>query len=248
MSKISIIIPIYNEAKQLKSFCDRLFSMDFPFDHEFIMVDDGSTDGSWDILKEFESRSELRVFRQPKNMGKGAALQKGFELATGDIIGIQDADFEYHPKDLIRLCQIIERDEADVVYGSRFKQLSPMVHRTWHYMGNRFLTFLSNVFSGMYLTDMETCYKVFKSDLIKGLSLECMRFGFEPEITAKLSRLNIRIQEHSVSYHPRNWASGKKIGWKDGVAAIWFILKFNLLDRVNTGSDFAKRVPEKYHR
>ena len=226
---VSIIIPVYNEEAHLEEFCERLFTYDFDFPVEFIFVEDGSSDKSYVILEKFKDKAGVVIHRQGYNQGKGAALSKGIELAKGGIIAIQDADFEYDPMDLKRLIEKVQRDEADVVYGSRFKQHSPQVHRTFHYLGNRFLTLLSNFMSGIYLSDMETCYKVFRSEIIKGLHLECKRFGFEPEVTAKIATLKIRIHEYSISYHPRTYSTGKKIGWQDGVAAIWYIIKFNLL-------------------
>lgn len=229
MQLVSLIIPVYNEEAHLEEFCTKLFSYKFDFPLEYVFVDDGSTDKSYAILELFRDTPGVVLHRQSHNQGKGAALSKGIELAKGGIIAIQDADFEYDPNDLGKLIDKVQNDEADVVYGSRFKKHSPQVHRTFHYLGNRFLTLLSNLLSGIYLSDMETCYKVFRSEIIKGLHLECRRFGFEPEVTAKLATLKIRIHEYSISYHPRTYMAGKKIGWRDGVAAIWFIVKFNLL-------------------
>lgn len=225
----SIIVPVYNEGDHLEGFCKQLFGQEYPFDVEFVFVDDGSKDNSVEILNKVCDRSCCTVFCQPYNQGKGAALQKGIELARGKVIGIQDADFEYDTKDLIRLITKVLAGEADIIYGSRFKRNTHQVHRTYHYLGNRVLTFLSNLTSGLYLSDMETCYKVFRSDLIKGIRLECKRFGFEPEVTAKIAQLKVKIREYPISYYPRNYQAGKKIGWKDGVAALWFILKFNLV-------------------
>ena len=226
---VSLIIPIYNEEVHLEEFCGKLLSCQFNFPVEYIFIDDGSSDKSYSILELFKDKQGVVIHRQAYNQGKGAALSKGIELAKGGIVAIQDADFEYDPNDLGHLIDKVQNDEADVVYGSRFKQQSPQVHRTFHYLGNRFLTFLSNLMSGIYLSDMETCYKVFRSEIIKGIHLECRRFGFEPEVTAKLATLKIRIHEYSVSYNPRTYLAGKKIGWRDGVAAIWYIVKFNLL-------------------
>ena len=248
MTRVSIIVPVYNEGHHLREFCETLFSAEFSFTPEFIFIDDGSTDDSWPILCSFTSRPGVVLIRQEKNRGKGAALIAGIRRAGGSIIAIQDADFEYSPRQLNALVESVRKDKADVVYGSRFKQNSPVVHRTWHYMSNRFLTLLSNVFSGIYLTDMETCYKVFRADLIKNIRLECQRFGFEPEITAKLAALSITIHEHSILYTPRTRAGGKKIGWKDGVAAVWFIVKFNLL-RLTDPEQFVDRsMPEDYRK
>ncbi|MDD9951407.1 MAG: glycosyltransferase family 2 protein [Zetaproteobacteria bacterium] len=225
----SIIIPVYNEAEHLKEFCHQLFSIPVPFSVEYIFVDDGSKDQSVDILHEVCDLAVCRIHAQNVNQGKGAALHKGIELAQGQVIGIQDADFEYDPKDLINLLQKALNKEADVIYGSRFKRNTTQVHRTYHYLGNRVLTFFSNLTSGLYLSDMETCYKVFRADLLKAMVLECKRFGFEPEVTAKVAQLQLRIREYPISYYPRNYQDGKKIGWRDGVAALWFIFKFNIL-------------------
>lgn len=243
----SIIIPVYNEGGHLREFCDRLFAIEFPFPVEFVFIDDGSKDASWTILEDYASQDRVTTYQMEKNSGKGAALSKGISLAKGEIIAIQDADFEYDPNDLLMLVNKVQRNDADVVYGSRFKQHSPQVHRTYHYLGNRMLTILSNLLCGIYLTDMETCYKVFKSDIIKSIHLECKRFGFEPEVTAKLATLNIRIHEYAISYHPRNYNAGKKIGWKDGFAAIWFIIKFNLLPSfLKLKIVDTERLPKKY--
>lgn len=244
-SKLSLIIPVYNEEALLEKFFAELFSVEFPIDVEFIIVDDRSTDGSWQVIQKQSDKVNVTCYRQPVNRGKGSALHKGFELATGDIIAIQDADFEYDPLDLIKLIQPIVGRRADVVYGSRFRANSKQVHRTYHYLVNRGLTFFSNICSGLYLSDMETCYKVFKAEVIKSLSLESERFGFEPEVTAKIAKLNLRVEEHPISYRPRSYAQGKKIGWQDGVAALWFIMKYNFkkLDACSLS-----KLPDKYRR
>jgi glycosyltransferase involved in cell wall biosynthesis len=245
---ISIVIPVYNEEAHLHKFCETLFSQDYTFPVEFVFIDDGSKDNSFKILNGFKDKEGVVLSQNEVNSGKGFSLAKGINMAKGDVIAIQDADFEYDPSELIGLIEKVLRDEADVIYGSRFKQHSPQVHRTYHYLGNRILTLLSNLFSGLYLTDMETCYKVFKSDLIKGIHLECKRFGFEPEVTAKISKLKVIVHEHAISYHPRNYGDGKKIGWKDGVAAIWFIIKFNLLMGLLKKPIMKKDImPEKYY-
>jgi glycosyltransferase involved in cell wall biosynthesis len=227
--KLSLIIPVYNEAGHLHEFFALLFKQEFPCAVEYVVVDDCSQDGSWDIIEQSTNgRSDVTIFRKPQNGGKGSALRKGIELASGDIICIQDADFEYDPSDVKTLVQPILDGRADVVYGSRFHSSSPQVHRTFHYLVNRILTLLSNLFSGLYLTDMETCYKVFRAEIIKGIRLESDRFGFEPEVTAKIAKLNLRVWEFPISYFPRNYLQGKKIGWKDGVEALYLILKYNL--------------------
>jgi len=227
--KISLLIPVYNEAPHLPEFLKLIDEIDLGFAKELVFVDDASRDRSGDILKEYAFKSETRLHRQSVNMGKGAALRKAIDLATGDIIVVQDADFEYQPKDLLVLLPPVVNGHADVVYGSRFKKNGVQVHRTYHYFVNRLLTLLSNLMSGLYVTDMETCYKVFRSDILKNIRLESARFGFEPEITAKVARLRIRVQEHPIAYFPRNYMEGKKITWKDGIAAFWHIFKFNVI-------------------
>lgn len=241
--KLSLVIPVYNEAQHLKAVLDRLQSVQWPCSVEYVLVDDCSKDGSWEIIEEYKKTHPMIALRQPKNAGKGAALRRGFELATGDIIAVQDADFEYAPEDLADLVKAVLNDRADIVYGSRYRKNSPNVHRTFHYIVNRLLTLASNLLSGLYLSDMETCYKVFRAEILKPIKLECDRFGFEPEITAKIAKLKVRVHEYPIQYFPRNYLEGKKINWRDGVAAMWFIFKFNL--RGQQDSSIAK-VPEKY--
>ncbi|MDA9951774.1 glycosyltransferase family 2 protein [Oligoflexaceae bacterium] len=226
--KLSLLIPVYNEATHLEKFFTMLSAVKMPCEVEYVFVDDCSSDESWEIIGKITAgREDCLTFRQSVNKGKGAALHKGIQCASGNIIAVQDADFEYDPRDLTKLVQPVMEDKADVVYGSRFHKSGSQVHRTIHYLINRFLTLVSNILSGLYLTDMETCYKVFKAEIIKGLVLESERFGFEPEVTAKLAKLKLRVHEFPIHYHPRNYLEGKKITWKDGVAALWFILKFN---------------------
>lgn len=243
MKKVSLVIPVYNEAGHLQAVLDKLYELKLPCQPEFVIVDDCSKDGSWEIIEKNKSRPDVIAFRQPQNAGKGAALHRGFELATGDIILVQDADFEYDPDDLPKLIQPLIDDKADVVFGSRFRKESAQVHRTFHYLINRFLTILSNLMSGLYLSDMETCYKIFRADIIKNLSLEAKRFGFEPEVTAKIAKLKLRMREFPISYYPRTYQEGKKINWKDGVASLWFILKFNLRGLT---PDELRKLPPKY--
>ena len=227
--KISLIIPVYNEADHLESFLQKIDALPLPVSKELVLVDDCSKDKSGEILAGFKFKSAAVIVRQERNRGKGAALRAGIERATGDIIGIQDADFEYRLEDIPQLVQPLLDDRADIVYGSRFKKSNPQVHRTFHYLVNRLLTMISNLFSGLYLTDMETCYKFFRADVIKNIRLESNRFGFEPEVTAKIARLKVRVEELPISYFPRNYLEGKKITWRDGVAALRHILFFNLM-------------------
>jgi len=227
--KVSLVIAVYNEANHLEKFLKEIDSFILPFDKELIIVDDCSTDGSREILHKFSYTSEVQILLQKTNQGKGVAVRRGILAATGDVIGIQDADFEYNMSDIPKLITPFIDDTADVVYGSRFKKSGAQVHRTFHYLINRILTVLSNTFSGLYLTDMETCYKFFKREIIQNIELESKRFGFEPEVTAKIARLKCRIMEFPISYFPRNYIEGKKISWKDGLAAVWHIINFNLL-------------------
>ena len=223
---ISLIIPVYNEADHLEEFLRQVDALDLGSTKELIIIDDFSLDNSLKILKEFPFVSNVQLIEQKKNQGKGAALRTGIEHAKGTIIGIQDADFEYDMQDLHAILAPLLSGQADVVFGSRYKN-SALVHRTFHYLINRFLTICSNLASGLYLSDMETCYKFFKADIIKAMILETNRFGFEPEVTAKLARLKIRLSEVSINYFPRNYIEGKKITWNDGIAALGHIMHFN---------------------
>ncbi len=224
---LSVIVPCFNEIKTLEEVIKKIKNS--PIDSmEIIVVDDFSTDGSRDILKKISDEDVITVFHE-KNKGKGAALSSGINIARGEIIIIQDADLEYDPNEFPQVIGPIIDGKADVVYGSRFQGGQP--HRVvyyWHRLGNGFLTFLSNIFTDLNLTDMETCYKAFRSSLIKNIKIEEKRFGFEPEITAKVSKLDCRIYEVGISYYGRTYKEGKKIGWKDGVRAIYCILKYNL--------------------
>lgn len=229
-TKVSIVIPVYNECNTLLEIIQRVCEVPVPFNKEIIIVDDCSTDGTRDLLKKI-SEENIRLIFHDKNLGKGAALQTGFSMINGEIIIIQDADLEYDPRDYPQLLQPIFDDKADVVYGSRFVGGAP--HRVlyfWHMMGNKFLTFLSNMFTNLNLTDMESCYKVFRKDVLDGLRLEEKRFGFEPEFTAKVAKLDVRIYKVGISYSGRTYKEGKKIGWKDGFSAIKCILKYNLFN------------------
>ncbi len=228
MATLSVVVPCFNEKATIGAILDAVRAAPGP-DKEIVVVDDGSTDGTRELLEgELHSKVDTLVVHA-RNRGKGAALRSGFEAATGDIILVQDADLEYDPQDYPRLTDPILADKADVVYGSRF--LGGSAHRVvyyWHYVGNTFLTVLSNMFTNINLTDMETGYKAFRRNVLEAITLEEDRFGFEPEITAKISKLNVRIYEVGISYHGRTYSEGKKIGWKDGVWALWCIFKHNL--------------------
>ena len=227
--KLSIVIPAYNESKTLIEIIKRVRNT--PFDKEIIIVDDCSTDGTRELLKEIESEPDIQVFYHEKNTGKGAALRTGFKKAAGDIVIVQDADLEYDPVDYVRLVDPITRDMADVVYGSRFLGGPHRVLYFWHSVANTFLTFFSNMMTNLNLTDMETCYKVFRRDVIQRISLTSNRFGVEPEITQKIARLNVRVYEIPISYHGRTYGEGKKIGWKDAASAIFHIIKYKFFPR-----------------
>ena len=223
---LSIIIPVYNEKETINDIIDAVVAT--PYRKEIIIVDDCSTDGTRNILTKIK-KDGLKVYIHDKNQGKGAALQTGFSHATGDIILIQDADLEYDPQEYSTLINPILEGKADVVYGSRFAGHG--AHRVlyfWHYMGNRFLTFLSNLFTNLNLTDIETCYKAFTREAIAGVKIKEKRFGFEPEITAKMARKKLRIYEVPISYYGRTYEEGKKVTWKDGLRAMWCIIKYNL--------------------
>lgn len=226
--KLSIVIPVYNEKASLRDVVHRVEAVDY--DKEIILVDDYSTDGSREILEEYKDREGYHVLFHKRNRGKGAALRSGFACATGDVIIIQDADLEYDPKDYPILLTPIMDGRADVVYGSRFLGGPHRVLLYWHSVGNKFLTTLSNMFTNLNLTDMETGYKVFSKKVIDSITLKCDRFGFEPEITSKIARKNFRVYEVPISYSGRDYSEGKKITWKDGVAALWFIIRFRLSD------------------
>ena len=226
--KLSIVIPVYNESETI---CEVIRRVDeVSGDKELIIVDDGSTDGTRDLLEKYREREDIKVIFQPKNKGKGAALRAGFEKAKGEIIIIQDADLEYNPKDYSVLLEPILDKRADVVYGSRFLGGPHRVLFFWHYLGNRFLTTLSNMFTNVNLSDMETGYKVFRRKVLESITLKSNRFGFEPEFTSKVARKKFIIYEVPISYAGRDYSAGKKINWKDGVAALWFIFRFRFFD------------------
>ena len=225
--KLSVIIPCFNEEKTIRDLIQAVKNSGIP-NQEIIIVDDCSTDGTKNILKNLKNE-EIKLFFHTSNKGKGAALRTGFKQATGDICIVQDADLEYDPKEYSLMIGPIIANKADVVFGSRFQNGRP--HRVvyfWHRIGNGFLTLVSNIFTDLNLSDMETCYKAFRTEIIQSIKIEENRFGFEPEITAKISNMNLRIYEIGISYYGRTYAEGKKIGWKDGVRAIYCILKYNL--------------------
>ena len=226
--KLSIIIPVYNEQDTLRTLLARVEAVDY--EKEIVLVDDCSTDGTREIVQDYQGREGYTVLMHAKNLGKGAALRSGFAEAKGDIIIIQDADLEYNPREYGNLLEPILDGRADVVYGSRFLGGPHRVLFFWHYIGNMALTTLSNMTTNLNLTDMETCYKAFTRKVLDSLTLKCNRFGFEPEFTSKVARNNFRIYEVPISYSGRDYTEGKKIGWKDGMAAIWFIIRFRLFD------------------
>jgi len=225
--KLSVLIPVYNEAATIEQVVERVRAVRLPL--EVIAVDDASHDGSGDVLERLRQAGRLDVLeRQPVNRGKGAAIRAGISRATGDVVVIQDADLEYDPVDLPALMQPILDGKADAVYGSRFQGGPHRVLYFWHSVGNRLLTLLSNMFTNLNLTDMETCYKLVRADLLKRLPLTANRFGFEVEITARLAQAGARIWELPISYSGRTYAEGKKITWRDGLAALFHILRYNL--------------------
>jgi glycosyltransferase involved in cell wall biosynthesis len=243
--KLSIVIPVYNENPTLRELVGKVVAVDL--DKEIILVDDGSTDGGREALADLREKglaswlpspagmrglNEVQVILQPKNMGKGAALRTGFAAATGDIVVIQDADLEYDPQDLIRVIQPIRDGIADVTFGSRFIGSPRRALYFWHTMMNRALTLASNMLNDLNITDMETCYKAFRADVIKSIVIEENRFGIEPELTAKVAKQRLRIYEVPVSYRGRTYAEGKKIGWKDGARALYCIAKYGVRRRV----------------
>ena len=227
---LSVVIPVYNESDTIASIVEQVLQR--PETGEIVIIDDASTDNSWEVLQQFSGNDRIKLLQQEKNCGKGAALIKGFAEATMPFVIVQDADFEYTPEDYPLVLQPLVNGKADVVYGARFMNTPGQVRYFKHEMGNKFLTFLSNVFSDIHLSDMETCYKCFKREVIRNLILTSFRFGIEVEITAKVARSRkLRIWEVPISYQPRRYNEGKKITWKDGFAALWHIIRFNCFVR-----------------
>jgi glycosyltransferase involved in cell wall biosynthesis len=225
--QLSVVIPAFNEESTLAEVVRRVESIDV--DKEIIVVDDCSIDGTSHVAKRLENEGRIRYFKHDRNQGKGAALRTGFAYARGDMVIVQDADLEYDPSEIPRLMVPILEDRADVVFGSRFAGgESHRVLYFWHSVGNRVLTTMSNMFTNLNLTDMETCYKLFRREVLEGITIEESRFGFEPEITAKIAKRDCRIYEMGISYRGRTYAEGKKIGWRDGVRAVWCIVKYNV--------------------
>ena len=228
--RLSVVMPVYNERRTVETSIARL--REVGLDMELICVDDGSTDGTRDILQRLRDEGTIDVLvLQEQNGGKGTAVRAGIRAATGDVVVIQDADLEYDPWDLPALMEPITSGRADAVFGSRFLGAPARVLYFWHRVGNGFLTLVSNMFTDLNLTDMETCYKMVRTDLMKSLPLKSRRFGIEPELTARLAQARARIYEVPISYHGRTYAEGKKINWKDGVAAFWHIVRSNVFDR-----------------
>ena len=227
---LSVVIPVYNEVEFVETLVQKVLAAMPEIEKEILLVDDGSTDGTRDLLKKMDDPPRIRVKLHERNQGKGAALRTGFDMAEGDIVVIQDADLEYDPQDYPRLLAPILEGKADVVFGSRFGGETHRVLFFWHYVGNRFLTTLSNMFTNLNLTDMETCYKAFRSEILKSVRFRSNRFAFEPEFTAKMARGRYRIYETSISYHGRDYSEGKKITWVDGVKALGAIVWFRFFD------------------
>ena len=226
--KLSVIIPVYNERDTVAQIIERVRHCGVP-DIELVVVNDCSSDGTKEILDALPPAADLKILHHEVNKGKGAGIRTAQQNVTGDAVVIQDADPEYSPKEFPEMFRLIEQGKADVVYGSRYSGREILVDSFWHYFGNKVLTTASNLCSNLHLSDMETCYKMIRGDIFRDLSLECARFGIEPEVTAKLARMDIRIYEIPISYRARRFDESKKIGWRDGIAAFWYIFKYNFL-------------------
>jgi len=224
--KVSILMPVYNEQNTVDTIIGRAMAAKIGVEKELIIVDDASTDGTRDILKPFMGRADIQVFFHERNRGKGAALRTAIDHATGDIFLIQDADLEYDPADYPKLLEQIINGNADVVYGNRFHGETHRVLYFWHSVGNKLLTLLSNMITNLNLSDMEVGYKAFRANILRSIRLQSDRFGFEPEVTAKIARLPCRVYEVPISYHGRTYAEGKKITWRDGAAALWHLMRY----------------------
>lgn len=241
--KLTVIIPVYNERETIVEVIAQVRGCGVK-DLQIVVVNDCSSDGTRTNLEKLPASADLLIVHHEKNQGKGAAIRTAQPLVDGDVMVIQDADMEYSPDEFLAMLSPIEKDLADAVFGSRYSGREILVDGFWHYVANKFLTTLSNMFSNIHLTDMETCYKMIRADLFKDLSLECNRFGIEPELTAKLARRKCRIYEVPISYKARRFDEGKKIGWKDGVAAIWYIFKYNLWSRERKRAKNGAKSPD----
>ncbi len=226
--KLSVIIPAFNEEETILNIINQVRRCGVP-DLEMVIVNDCSRDGTKAKLDALPPTTDLKVFHHPVNMGKGAAIRTAQKHVSGDVVVIQDADLEYSPTEFPKMLRYLEEDRADAVFGSRYSGREILVDTWWHYFGNKVLTTASNLCSNLHLTDMETCYKMMRAKLFTGMTLECNRFGIEPELTAKLAKTHCRIYEVPIAYEARGFDKGKKIGWKDGVAAFWYIFKYNFL-------------------
>lgn len=242
---LSIIVPVFNEGRYLENVLHYLMRSECPIDREWIFIDDCSTDNSREILRRLKTQYQFQLIEHSKNEGKGQAVIHGITQARGTLVMIQDADFEYDVSDVPSLIAPLVENRADVIYGSRFRDGCYQVHRTYHYFINRFLTFLSNLLSGIYLTDMETCYKIFRSDLVKSMRLTSKRFGIEIELTAYIAKTSARIFELPIHYYPRTRLHGKKINWKDGVAALFHLVRFNFCVSIDQAFE---KLPGAYLR